>query len=417
MSGCNKLKEVFVMKTKDLPEIAAALYEKLKADGYSATVLDNTRWILGHFGNYCLRNGIPEITPSVAAVFVQDCFGFDYYNLTARMQSVLRRPLMILIEFEESGNYLKTHQKDSTTEIPLIYKDLFLEYRDVINATSLSQNSKERKLWIFVKYFGYLEQKGILKTTDIPFQAAHEYINSLTSFAPATLRCIKTVLREIYDLMFSRNYTPYSGRQIFPMIRKDPRNKLLSYYSKEEIGQMLSCLDTETPSGKCAYSMICLLAYLGMRAGDVIRLKFSDINWETGVIHYQQQKTCNPLCLPLTDEVKYPLLDYIKNGRHESSDPEYIFVTMYAPYTKFNSTTSLYRLVEKCMKTAGINYEGRHHGPHALRHSLATNMMSENVPISAIANILGHSSTRTTEIYLAVDETHLKEISLEVPHV
>lgn len=50
MSGCNKLKEVFVMKTKDLPEITAALYEKLKADGYSATVLDNTRWILRHFG-------------------------------------------------------------------------------------------------------------------------------------------------------------------------------------------------------------------------------------------------------------------------------------------------------------------------------------------------------------------------------
>lgn len=44
-------------------------------------------------------------------------------------------------------------------------------------------------------------------------------------------------------------------------------------------------------------------------------------------------------------------------------------------------------------------------------------MMSENVPISAIANILGHSSTRTTEIYLTVDETHLKELSLEVPRV
>ena len=104
MSGCNKLKEVFVMKTKDLPEITSALYEKLKADGYSATVLDNTRWILGHFENYCRRNGITEITVPVDAVFVKD------YNLTARMQSVLRRPLMILIEFEESGNYLKTHQ-------------------------------------------------------------------------------------------------------------------------------------------------------------------------------------------------------------------------------------------------------------------------------------------------------------------
>jgi site-specific recombinase XerD len=43
--------------------------------------------------------------------------------------------------------------------------------------------------------------------------------------------------------------------------------------------------------------------------------------------------------------------------------------------------------------------------------------MNDNVPLSAIANILGHASTRTTEIYLTVDETHLKELSLEVPDV
>lgn len=48
---------------------------------------------------------------------------------------------------------------------------------------------------------------------------------------------------------------------------------------------------------------------------------------------------------------------------------------------------------------------------------MATNLMSKNVPISAIANILGHSSTRTAEIYLTVDETRLKELSLEVPGV
>ena len=42
--------------------------------------------------------------------------------------------------------------------------------------------------------------------------------------------------------------------------------------------------------------------------------------------------------------------------------------------------------------------------------------MSENVPLSAISNILGHASTQTTEIYLTVDETHLKELTLEVPY-
>jgi len=165
------------------------------------------------------------------------------------------------------------------------------------------------------------------------------------------------------------------------------------------------------------YCVICILAHLGLRAGDVINLKFSDINWNTETISIVQRKTETPLSLPLLEEVKYSLIDYIKNGRNESADEEYIFATLYAPYTRFHCTSSLFRMVDRCMETAGINYEGRHHGPHALRHSLATNMLKENVPISAIANILGHSSTRTTEIYLTVDETNLKEISLEVPCV
>jgi site-specific recombinase XerD len=41
--------------------------------------------------------------------------------------------------------------------------------------------------------------------------------------------------------------------------------------------------------------------------------------------------------------------------------------------------------------------------------------MRENVPLSAISSVLGHSSTRTTEIYLSIDETHLRELTLEVP--
>ena len=406
------------MKTKNLPAMTKALLKKMKADGYSQTVLGNTTWILTHFENYCNSQNIPDITVPVAAEFVQRCFGFDYYNTTARMQTVLRRPLLILLEFEESGSYCKTHQRGSTTEIPLPYADLYREYRDFLDLTAaVSVKSKKRKLWVFTKYFEYLESRHRLSTRDILFSDVHDYINTLTDFAPATIRLQKSTLREIYDWLYSKNYVAFSGTQQFPLIRKDTRNKLLSYYSKEEIQQILSCIDTDVPSGKCIYSILCLLAYLGMRVGDLIQMRFSDIDWNNHTIHYSQQKTGNPLFLPLLDEVKYPLLDYIKNARHKSEDEDYVFVTLYAPYTKYSCTSSIFRMVDKCMQTAGINYEGRHHGPHSLRHSLATNLMSENVPISAISNILGHSSTRTTEIYLTVDETHIKEISLEVPYV
>lgn len=403
------------MKTKDLPAVATALYKKMSDDGYSKSAIGTTQWIIGHFDIYCNNKEIYVITANVAAKFVRECFGFDYYHTIIPMQTVVRRPLLILLEFEESGNYLKSHQKGSTTEIPIVYESLFREYRDSVNTMPISLSSKERKLWVFTKYFEYLECHGILKTVDIRYSDVHNYINGLP-YAKQTIRTTKGIIREIYNWMHLKKYIDFSGSQAFPLIRKDTRNKLLSYYSKEEIKQLLSCIDNSTPSGKCIYSILCLLAYLGMRAGDILKLKLHNIDWNNDTIHYDQQKTKTPLSLPLLDEVKYPLIDYIRNGRHESSDEESVFITLYAPYTKFHCTSSIFRMVEKCMKTAGIEYEGRHHGPHALRHSLASNLMAENVPISAIANILGHASTKTTEIYLSVDETHLKEISLEVPY-
>ena len=161
--------------------------------------------------------------------------------------------------------------------------------------------------------------------------------------------------------------------------------------------------------------IVSLAAVLGLRAGDIINLKFENIDWNNNAINIVQGKTGRQLTLPLVDAVKFPLIDYLKNGRHESRDNDYILVTVYAPYTKYSCTASLCTVITKCMDKAGINIDGRHHGPHALRHSLATNLMRNNAPLSAISNVLGHASTRTTELYLTVDERNLRQLSLEVP--
>lgn len=405
------------MKLNELELTMVALYQKMENDNYSNTVIENTKWILTHFRKYCMSNQIEVITVSVMAEFLHKKYDIDYYNPIARMQTVLRRPLLILMEFYESNNYCKTHQRGSTTEIPLIYTDFFLKYRDFVNGMDVCINSKKRKLWIMTNYLRYLEEKGITQTIDIGINDAHNYLNSLTDFALATKRTIATILRESYDWMYREKIIGFSGRQAFPLIRKDPRNKLLSYYSKQEVEDILSCIDTNTTTGKMYFLIISLIAHLGIRVGDVINLKFSDIDWNNNTINIIQKKTKKLLTIPLVDEVKYPLIDYIKNVRHDSEDKEYVLITTYAPYTRFHNTASIFRIITRCMKIAGIQYEGRHHGPHALRHSLATNLMNENVPLSAISNIMGHSSIRSTEIYLTVDETNLKELSLEVPDV
>lgn len=244
----------------------------------------------------------------------------------------------------------------------------------------------------------------------------YSFTNGLKEkYSPKTIKTLKYSLRLLHDWLYSAGYLPYDGKMVFPWIQNAERSMIPSYYSKEEVRKMLNAIDTKTQKGKFSYCVLCLAAYLGMRAGDIINLKFSDIDWSNNRIHYVQTKTLRPLTLPLMDEVKYPLIDYIKNARKGKVDNEFIFIRTKAPFSKYQTGTALCRIVTDAIADAGIDATGRHHGPHALRHSMASNLLSEDVQVCEISDILGHASTMTTEIYLTIDETHLKELTLEVP--
>lgn len=117
--------------------------------------------------------------------------------------------------------------------------------------------------------------------------------------------------------------------------------------------------------------------------------------------------------MSLIEEVKYALLDYLKNSRI-SCDLEYIFVTYKNPIRKYDKK-GLRDIPTKYFIKANIDIENKKHGPHSLRHSLASNMLSNGIGINEISNILGHSNLYTTSMYLTVYETQLKKLALEVP--
>ena len=69
------------------------------------------------------------------------------------------------------------------------------------------------------------------------------------------------------------------------------------------------------------------------------------------------------------------------------------------------------------MLRAGIDFTDRKTGPHALRHSLATNLLGANATLPVISEILGHSSTESTKTYLRVNMDLLRQCALDVPFV
>jgi len=189
---------------------------------------------------------------------------------------------------------------------------------------------------------------------------------------------------------------------------------LPSYYEPKEINALVNEIDVTTKEGKRDYLICLLVTQLGLRAGDVSGLKISAIHWDTATIELIQQKTRNPITLPLLDSLKFAILDYWKNARAKS-DNGHILLSKSEPHRKLSSSY-ISSLVTLRLRKAKINITNRKHGSHSMRHSLARNLLLDNEPLSTITGILGHENSNTTRKYLGIDTKALRRISLEVPN-
>ena len=121
------------------------------------------------------------------------------------------------------------------------------------------------------------------------------------------------------------------------------------------------------------------------------------------------------MTLPLSEEVGSAIIDYIRHGRPDIDLP-FVFIKAHAPYGELKATGLAANLAD-WMRAAGIDSTGRKHGPHALRHSLATNLLGANQPVPVISEILGHSTSESTMVYTRVSVDMLRQCALDVPFV
>ena len=114
--------------------------------------------------------------------------------------------------------------------------------------------------------------------------------------------------------------------------------------------------------------------------------------------------------MPLTNEIGWTIIDYIKNSRPKCEN-EYLFVKMKYPFDKMTQFTQFNKYFDKVnVKTEENNKKEIHN----LRHSLATNMLEEGIPLNIIASTLGDTLQTTSNTYLKVSNVLLNQCALEV---
>jgi len=112
------------------------------------------------------------------------------------------------------------------------------------------------------------------------------------------------------------------------------------------------------------------------------------------------------------DLTNYAPVDYLKFGRPDS-ESGVVFLRHRPPFNEF-APGAIYSMVSGYIGKAGLLAAGKKRGPHALRHSLASRLLEENVPLPVISEILGHTDTNTTAVHLPIDIEQLRRCALEV---
>ena len=286
----------------------------------------------------------------------------------------------------------------------------YFEYLEYVNTLNIKEESKDWRLKHIRGFDIYL------RANDIDFQNlskldVYNYMDSISSLSSRTKENRAICIRMFLDFLHENGELEINGRETFPTIVCTKYSTIPSYYVDEEIREVINSVDITSPLGKRDYAMLLILTTYGIRQKDLINLSYSNINWNDNKIIIIQSKDNEVNEFPLTKEIRYALLDYLKNVRPKSDLP-YIFLTQDG---KKISSGGCYNIVNKYFKKANINIGLRHHGVHAFRHSLATSLLTSGIGIDEISAVLGHDDVSSTEVYARVNFNELKKLSLEVP--
>jgi site-specific recombinase XerD len=180
----------------------------------------------------------------------------------------------------------------------------------------------------------------------------------------------------------------------------------------EQVRRLIASVDITRPIGLRDKAVMLLIAVLGLRNQEVRGLQLVDIFWRTAEIRLKTTKNRRDRILPLPGEVGSAIADYLLYGRPRVGALE-VFLRHLTPVGPITSTHGVGDIVKKHLLRAGI--QASNHGAHLLRHSLATRMVNQAVPIKQIADMLGHASIDTTATYTKVDTTRLAAAALPFP--
>lgn len=175
--------------------------------------------------------------------------------------------------------------------------------------------------------------------------------------------------------------------------------------SVEEIDSMIDCIDMSKAEGQRNRAIIETLYGCGLRVSELINLEINKLFLDEGYI-VVKGKGNKERMVPISEVAIHEINSYFDQRRHMNIVPgeeNFLFLNYKGTHI---SRITIFKIVKQLADLAGIK---REISPHTLRHSFATHLLEGGANLRAIQQMLGHESIATTEIYIHIDRTRLRE--------
>lgn len=217
------------------------------------------------------------------------------------------------------------------------------------------------------------------------------HLKDVKKTSPRTINLVTAAL-----MFFYRNILHYypSSKESIPRMKTDKH--LPKVYSEQEIGKMFEV--TINPK----HRLILMVAYgCGLRLNEIRHLKREDFDGDRSIINIRQGKGKKDRILMLDEVIRPELKSFFTNG----AGRKWLFEGRNPGEMIAARTISL--IFDHACRKADIPKRG---GIHTLRHSFATHLLENGTDIRFIQELLGHSSSKTTEIYTHVSKAAISRI-------
>lgn len=273
------------------------------------------------------------------------------------------------------------------------FKSCPIEFLEYMQLHSYSQSTFNTYSYMVLRYINSFKANRLWQVNNF---GVHEIDNYHKVWMQKSAPSASLINQSINGIKLYYKVVGKKDIQLSEIHRPLKYKSLPTIYSREEIQRILN--NIKNPKHK---TMIFLIYSAGLRVSEVLNIRVEDILFDRKMVFIRKSKGRKDRYSTLADRAYRMLSDYI----HKVNPRKYLFEGQYG---ERYSSTSIRKVLIAAKKKAGVKTPG---SVHTLRHSFATHLLENGTDLRYIQELLGHRSSKTTEIYTHVSTLNISKIT------